>query len=1060
MGKHKIVKSAAAVALTASVVATAVAPGASAASYKTNAKDQLVHTKSGKLVKGWKVFGGKLYKNGKLAPAKKYKIIGTGAAQQLFYGPTLKKGYKTANSKTLLFKDGKLADGWKQAGKGERLYKNGKLDKGYTVFNDVEGEKFLYQNGYLKKGLKTATRGGETNLFKDGKLAQGLVQFPAENGKFYNNGKLAQGTIGGKEYKDGVVVVAEANYTAKSINATTVEVTFETAIDTSDVKAENFAIEGLTVSNAVAKQSDSKTVILTTSAQEAGKEYSVAYKGATAAKFTAINNTVPTAIASTTIKPYQTSQQAKIGTQVTVKATVTVAEGQSKAGIPVTFVIDNSNDTATGNNSNQGKDQTVEVKTDENGVASYTYTQYAASTDSVTAYATGAPTQRTSTVVYWDIVQPLEVTDVTPETSVVNGNKKVYKVATTKYNTEGTGANAKKYVNVTFAENYNVTPDKVNNSANVNDDKVSPFQSSVSGKDLATKVVKVYLNDKNEATFTVSGTNTTVTPVVFVDDHAPNTAGYERLNPTELQATASTVTFAAAANVVLTNEAQGKQYASAAKDVKAFDVTNDKGEKIMAANQGGRSYVATVKDKDGKAASADTEVYLTFKGGKNTNPAYDNANDGLHVYDVNGKEVKAVDVKDNKGTVIGSRYVLKTAKDGKVVYAVASEKANSYATPVITLVDSSVSEEGETTYFGDATVATAEFKVNNSNAKDGVVVKYTKDVEVTYQTVDQNGFPYAPKDATDVTFNFDTTFGKLTVGNETVAQAAGAGNKSLQLKTDDKGQIIFTLTTTVDTTANITASGNLVDVSNAKAKIVFENTGKAPVATVTTAELAAVQAAGSASEIETALKDNDAFKTLKPAERTVFAEAVLKDLKAGTVFTVAQLSDKLAEAVKASQPEKPVTPSATAKAYTDAVAAIPALKEDKSNLVAVKEAIAKAEEAAKALTAADKATTAVKDADTKLATAKESVKGETPVETAKTVAELVEAGVLAIQESFPITGQTTVTVKDAEKLAITNPVLVIGETKVSSKTTASGNVYFVTTATKADLDKATVEAAK
>ncbi|MGN5455270.1 MAG: hypothetical protein ACI4XN_04725, partial [Candidatus Kurthia intestinigallinarum] len=92
MGKHKIIKSAAAVALTASVVATAAAPGASAASYKTNAKDQLVHTSTGKLVKGWKVFGGKLYKNGKLAPAKKYKIIGTGAAQKLFYGPTLKKG--------------------------------------------------------------------------------------------------------------------------------------------------------------------------------------------------------------------------------------------------------------------------------------------------------------------------------------------------------------------------------------------------------------------------------------------------------------------------------------------------------------------------------------------------------------------------------------------------------------------------------------------------------------------------------------------------------------------------------------------------------------------------------------------------------------------------------------------------------------------------------------------------------------------------------------------------------------------------------------------------------
>ncbi|MBM7698825.1 hypothetical protein [Kurthia huakuii] len=963
MGKHKIVKSAAAVALTASVVATAVAPGASAASYKTNSKDQLVYTKSGKLVKGWKVFGGKLYKNGKLAPAKKYKIIGTGAAQQLFYGPTLKKGYKTANSKTLLFKDGKLADGWKQAGKGERLYKNGKLDKGYTVFNDVEGEKFLYQNGYLKKGLKTATRGGETNLFKDGKLAQGLVQFPAETGKFYNNGKLAQGTIGGKEYKDGVVVVAEANYTAKSINATTVEVTFETAIDTSDVKAENFAIEGLTVSNAVAKQSDSKTVILTTSAQEAGKEYSVAYKGATAAKFTAINTTVPTAIASTTIKPYQTSQQAKIGTQVTVKATVTVAEGQSKAGIPVTFVIDNNKDVAGTTTGNQGKDQTVEVKTDENGVASYTYTQYVDSTDSVTAYATGAPTQRTSTFVYWGIAQPLTVADVTTESTLANNGKKVYKV---------TGERNAEY-SVTFAENYNVTPEKVDNKAKINDEPVSPFQSSISGEAVASKVVKIKTNDKGEATFSVTGANTSVTPVVFKESILP----VDRLNPAELQATASTVKFENIKTVGLTNEAQGTQKASAAKAGTTFEK--------MKENQGGRTYVSTLTDKDGKTAAAGTTVYLTFDKGATTNPV---SAANLHVFDAKGNAVTA----DANGV-----YTLKTDKDGKVVYALSSATQNSYATPVVflnngtstglALDEADTNTKGEITYFGDATVAKAELKVNKQDAANGLTVKYAKDVTVNYQTVDQNGFEYAPEKETKVAFNFTTTFGELTAGSVVVA-TGNTNNKALEFTTNPQGEIEFKLGTDVDTTATVTASGNTVVANNATAKVVFEYVGAAPTASVTEAEKDAVNRSGSAAEVKTALAANESFKSLSTEAQDKFAKEVYEALKAGNPYTVASLNIAL---TKAMNDDKPVTPSATAKAYTDAVAAIPALKEDKSNKADVAAAIAKAEEAAKALTAADKATTAVKDADAKLAAAKESVKEETPEGDKVKVADLLAA---------------------------------------------------------------------
>ena len=926
MGKHKIIKSAAAVALTASVVATAAAPGASAASYKTNAKDQLVHTSTGKLVKGWKVFGGKLYKNGKLAPAKKYKIIGTGAAQKLFYGPTLKKGYKTASSKTLLFKDGKLADGWKQAGKGERLYKNGKLDKGYTVYTNVEGDKFLYQNGKLKKGQKTATRGGETLLFVDGKLAkgyvlheasktlfnngkvaEGLVKYPETDGKYYNNGKLADGEINGVTYKDGVIVAKDVA-SVKAINDTTVEVTFKEAQKAENIKAADFKIEGLTVSNAALKQTDSKVVVLTTSKQEAGKEYTITYKENDTKTFVGFNAAIPTAIKSTEVKPYQTSQQAKIGTQVTVKATVTVAEGANKAGIPVTFVVDNSNDTASGNTSNQGKDQTVEVLTDENGVASYTYTQYAASTDTVTAYATGAPTQRTSTNVFWGIAQPLTVADVTTESTLANNGKKVYKV---------TGEKASKYY-VTFGENYEVTPDKVDKKAFVNDDNVSPFQSSISGKPVSSKVIEITTNDKGEATFSVTGTDTSVTPVVFkayadsklTQDQRETTI---RLGQTDLQATASTVKFENKKTVGLTNQAQGTQKASAAKTGVTFEA--------MKENQGGRTYIATLTDDTGKTAAAGTKVYLDLNKNGVTNNKDGVKTPELHVFDADGKA--ASKVADNV-------YVLTTDKNGQVKYAISTPTQNSYVTPVVFL-DNGGSKDlaldkddtqtpGEITYFGDATVAKAELKVNKEDAANGLTVKYTDKVSVNYQTVDQNGFEYAPEKQTKVAFNFTTTFGKLTADNVEVA-TGNTNNKALEFTTDTNGEIQFTLKTDVDTTANITAAGNTVVSANATAKVVFEQVGKTT--TVTAAELTAVNAATTTAAIDAALAGNDTYKTLTQAQKDEFAAKVLAQLKAGKTYNGAELAAAI-DAAKASTPgesqaEKDKKAAAAVTAQIDAL---------------------------------------------------------------------------------------------------------------------------------------------
>lgn len=232
MANAKFVKTAAAVALGASVVTTAVAPGAASAAtkYKVNSKGNLVLKSTGSLVKGWVEFGGKLYKNGKPAPAKKYKIMGTGASMKLYFGPGLKKGYKTANSKSLLFKDGKLLKGNKQTADRTRYYENGKLATGWDVVAADE-TKYIYKSGKLFKEPKTATRDGVLNYFENGKLAEGTKAFQDTlftdgtvdekdqvfEDVLYVGGKKAEGTVTFEDvvYIDGVKDTEKPEITAE-----------------------------------------------------------------------------------------------------------------------------------------------------------------------------------------------------------------------------------------------------------------------------------------------------------------------------------------------------------------------------------------------------------------------------------------------------------------------------------------------------------------------------------------------------------------------------------------------------------------------------------------------------------------------------------------------------------------------------------------------------------------------------------------------------------------------------------------------------------------------------
>jgi len=366
--------------------------------------------------------------------------------------------------------------------------------------------------------------------------------------------------------------------TVKAINNTTVEVTFDEEVG--NIKDLDFKIEGLEVKNAAVKQSNKKVVVLTTAAQEVGKEYTVTLNGEEIGKFKGVEAVIPTAI-----DIVEKSQQEVVGNQVTVKAKVTVAEGQSKEGIPVTFnIINNYGDNSTGT---LNQPIIAEATTNADGVATYTYTRYAqtsqqiASSDEVQAYSTGKASVRSFAKVYWASIKPLSITELTTGNSVNNGAKKQYKIKAALYHTEGYTAAftengqvypAGNYVNIAFKENIDVAPDKAVKTVDVIDANgknlgyPGQFTTSLGDQSQGIKVVKVQLDRNGEAIVTLTGSNAEVTPIAFVDnkENPQNATGNRgRFNPTELFAEAPKLTFGKIQNLQLTLDSIGTEYSAA-----------------------------------------------------------------------------------------------------------------------------------------------------------------------------------------------------------------------------------------------------------------------------------------------------------------------------------------------------------------------------------------------------------------------------------------------------------------------------------------------------------------
>ncbi|MGE7672108.1 S-layer homology domain-containing protein [Lysinibacillus sp. NPDC094403] len=371
----------------------------------------------------------------------------------------------------------------------------------------------------------------------------------------------------------------DVNASVKAINNTTVEVTFDEEQD--NVDGLKFEIKDLEIKNAAIKQTNKKVVVLTTAPQKADKEYTVSLNAEEIGKFKGIEAVVPKSIVLKT-----TNTQGKVGNQVTLTADV----GVKTAGIPVTFNID----APTGS---LNKDSVVEVVTNAEGIASYSYTQYAPDADDVTVYPTGAPQLRAFGTVYWGVENILTLEEVTAGNVQANGVKKIYKVT---FKDPKTGAAlSNRALNVSFVENTNVAFNAISKATVTNPATgltVTPYQTTTG----LVEEIKVTTDSNGQATFVVSGTNTAVTPYVFVDGSSsvlgvstvtgtngvtqPATAN-KKWEATELTATAAQVKF------------EGAQLNH------QITVTRD-GEEEAAAQYGnkfnGREYKLKVLDKDGK----------------------------------------------------------------------------------------------------------------------------------------------------------------------------------------------------------------------------------------------------------------------------------------------------------------------------------------------------------------------------------------------------------------------------------------------------------------------------
>ncbi|MEY9971935.1 hypothetical protein ABH966_002308 [Lysinibacillus sp. RC46] len=831
---------------------------------------------------------------------------------------------------------------------------------------------------------------------------------------------------------------APAKAAVKAINNTTVEITFDKEVE--NVQALNFEIKDLEVKNAAVKQTNKKVVVLTTASQTADKEYTVSLAGDEIGKFKGVTAVIPTKV-----DIVDQSLQGKLGQQVTLKAQVTVAEGASKAGIPVTLFVPGSADGIKA-------PVTVEALTDENGVATHTYTRYAATTDAVTVYATGDRSKFSTGYVFWGVDTILSITEVTEGATINNGANKTYKVT---YKDAVTGkAVSNKNLNVSFLENINVTPDKLQN-VTVNGVAVKQLTN-----DTAPVAAQVTTDSKGEATFTVSGTNTAeVTPVVFEANNTVvngSTVIDYKYDASDLQVRGAKVKF------------------SAIQSDYKIDVTREGGENAAIGYENGREYKVVVKNKNGEVAKNEV-VNVAF-------------NEDIDRIISTNTDAYFVELDDNDNRIYKNdlkHITVTTDSKGEAKFIIANDKESTYGTPVVWIDINSayvnkqgVLDEGEPkavapiTYFEAEKLEGASLKVKNANGKFKATADLKGNVaaEFKVELVNQSGEVTTIGTLGDVTYTIYNTgssvlylgdAGSTTVSDNDkispnrsktvkltsseVLKVSSVDGKSGSVKvvatgkaTNDKKDFNFIAK---ESTAKFTAT---TDVSNLeKGNIVSFDTSKK---TLTIEGKTAIKFAGETGK-KYAYRDEDNRPVSEENFVKALKAAALAGGKTGLEVTYEVKGDDITFYLKAVSADAPVDTA------TVADAAATALKEAKEKAATHKEADYTAE-SYKALTDALKlteTTTADKEAKTKAIEA--AINGlvakadaaDTALKAAKAKADALNAADYTAASYKAVTdagnlAEGTTAEKDTKAKAIEAAIKALVEMKKAEAPTATATV--------------------
>ncbi|MEL4024030.1 S-layer homology domain-containing protein [Lysinibacillus endophyticus] len=752
-----------ATAATATLVASAIAPVASAAGFSDVANN--THAEAINALAADKVING--YPDGTFKPNKDLtrsdvvKLLGKYLVSKGYSVPADAKTVQRFNDVPVDYKDQELVeyaalvkDAGVFKGSNNNLNAANKITRGQMALvvvraldelNNVDLVNFVAGQDFDKEVI---------DLNSASKEQQGAIDVLdffdiTKTSKFNPNSTTTRGQFASflyrainTDFSDVTDVVVES---VTAINNTTVEVKFEEAIE--DINSLKFAIEGLEVKNAVVKQTSNKTAVITTAAQEAGKEYTITLDGEKIGTFKGVSAVLPTGV-----KVIDRSIQGVTGNEVTLKAQVTVAEGQSKAGIPVTFFIAGSADGLY-------PAVTAEAVTNEDGIATYSYTRYVAIDDTFTVYSTGDRSKFHTGKVHWGVKTQLVVEEVTTGNAIQNGANKTYKI---KYvsPTSG-GAVAGKHFNVAFLENIDVTTDKLVRTATVNG--VNP--KDVSG--LTTETAHVVTDSNGEAVFTVSGTNAKVTPVVYEAD-----ASTDSYSSTALQVKAPTVEFAAT------------QLAH------SIEIKGEGSKDATIGQTNARKFTVSVKDKDGKAV-ANEVVKLSLQE---------------KIDNVIGTDSPAYFVTFNAdGTVasttvptLGNPFVVTTNANGEATFYLASNTNGDYGTPVAWIDINNANgftnnqleatephKIGETTYFWTEKLVAAKLVVkNDADGKEATSVSTEGIARYEFKLTNQSGKTVSSNAAfvSDIDARYNVSVTGAAVGlfdTQAKAQAFDAAYDSL-----------------------------------------------------------------------------------------------------------------------------------------------------------------------------------------------------------------------------------------------------------------------------------------